>query len=230
MSRLWTHPPALLEQRRRAWEAFVADPAADVSGLVREHVGRIACVVDAGCGAGQELLPYLRDAVCVGADVSAPTLALAASLLRGRDADARLTLLRARVEALPLRAQRADVVICRLTLQHTDVRRALSEIARVLRPGGGGGVTFHHHRYYLRKLAGAARAADLRPVVYALRVLLTGLCFHLSGTQRRILGMGVTSLTRTRVRRMAAAVGLDLVGELPAGSALAPQLLFRRRE
>jgi SAM-dependent methyltransferase len=182
-------------------------------------------VVDAGCGAGQELLPYLSDAHCVGIDVDRDALGLARDAWRpGRSAAA----LCAAIEALPLQDQSADVVVCRLVLQRVDVRRALAEMARILRPGGGVAITFHAYGYYAAKLRAGVAAADLRPIVYALRVMLTGLVFDLSGSQREVLGMAHVYLTRARLCRMAAAVGLHLIAELPPPSTAAPTLLFRR--
>ena len=228
MSRVWSAPPAALDQHRSAWENLVVDPPADVSTDVRRHVGRIGRVVDVGCGAGQELLPYLGDAVCVGLDLTPQSVALARGLLRGRRPEARIALLCARVEALPLRSQSVDVAICRLVLSYTDNRCAVREMARVLRPGGALVLTFHSHRYYARKLAAALRTRDLRPAVYSLRVLLTGLCFHLSGRQRPIAGMRETYITVARARRLAATAGLELAAALAGSSAAVPSLLFLR--
>lgn len=224
--RNWTKPPDELGLRMRAWENFIANPAADVSALVRQHVGVVDTVVDAGCGGGHELLPYLCDARGVGIDVDLPTLRLARDLLRDRHPAGRLVLTCAAVEALPLRSCCADVVISRLVLHRVDNRRALAEMARVLRRGGGLVVTFHHPRYYLRKLRDGWRQRDLRPMVHATRIALTGLYFHVVGTQRSILGMRDTYLTRAHLTRIAAEVGLELAAELPAGSAATPSLLF----
>jgi SAM-dependent methyltransferase len=229
MSRLWSKPPAAIEMRRRAWEAFVANPAAArTAAVIQRHVGRVACVLDAGCGAGQELLPYLRDAVCVGVDTDREALALGNRLLPARPAGANVGLICASVEALPLQPHCCDVVLSRVVLQRVDAARALHEMARVLRPGGGLVITFHHYRYYLRKLPEAWRTRDLRPMVYALRVLLTGLCFHVSGRHRSILGISETYLTHARLQRMARAAGLELLAPLPGGTAAAPMALFRR--
>ena len=229
MSRLWSTPPAAIELRSRAWEAFLADPAAALTAaVIQRQVGAVACVLDAGCGAAQELLPYLRDAVCIGVDTDREALALGNRLLPAQFARANVGLICASVEALPLQPRCCDVVLSCLVLQHVDAQRALHEMARVLRPSGGLFVSFHHYRYYLHKLREALHARDLRPLVYALRVLLTGLCFHLSGTHRSILGMPETYLTHARLRRMASAAGLELLTPLPGGSAAAPMLLFRR--
>jgi hypothetical protein len=128
-----------------------------------------------------------------------------------------------------LRGQCADVVICRVVLQHVALQPSIAELSRLLRPGGALLVMFHHQRYYLRKVRDGIRSADLRLIVHGLRVLLGGTAFHVSGRQRSVLGTRETYLSRSRLRRLASAAGLDYLTDLPDGSPAAPHLLFRRR-
>lgn len=227
---MWSRPPSIADLRRHAWHAFVADPnAAAIMREVRRRVGRVACVVDAGCAAGQQLLPYLEDCLCVGIDTDRDTLKLGRGLMRDHDPRARASFLCGRLEALPLRAQCADVVICRVVLQNVALQPSIAELSRLLRPGGALLVMFHHQRYYLRKVRDGICSADLRPIVHGLRVLLTGTVFHLSGRQRSVLGTRETYLSHSRLLRIASTAGLDYVTDLADGSPAAPHLLFRRR-
>ena len=122
--RLWapTYPPVahtpLMRLEERAMRALLPD----VHG---------AMVVDVGCGTGR----YLELARAGGAGPLVGIDPSAAMLARIRVAPARL--LRADVEALPLRSAIADVTICALTLGHVpSLGRAFAELARITRPGG----------------------------------------------------------------------------------------------
>ena len=87
-------------------------------------------VLDAGCGSGR----YLRElndrgARAIGMDLSPAMLA------RARETTARIT--RADLRALPFDAMSIDLVVCGLALGDVaEIELALTEIARVLRPGG----------------------------------------------------------------------------------------------
>jgi malonyl-CoA O-methyltransferase len=122
--RLWapTYPPVahtpLMRLEERAVRALLPD-------LQR------AIVVDVGCGTGR----YLELARVSGAAQLAGIDPSAAMLDRVRVPSARLV--RAGVEALPLRSAIADVTICALTLGHVQsLGRAFAELARITRPGG----------------------------------------------------------------------------------------------
>ena len=93
----------------------------DVRGLV---------ALDAGCGSGRYLQALQeRGARAIGMDLSA------AMLDRARKATARIA--RADLRALPFDAMSIDVVVCGLALgDFAEIELALTEIARVLRPGG----------------------------------------------------------------------------------------------
>jgi malonyl-CoA O-methyltransferase len=87
-------------------------------------------VLDGGCGSGR-YLQALRDrgAHAIGIDLSPAMLA------RAKQATARIA--RADLRALPFAAMSIDVVVCGLALgDFSEIALALTEIARVLRPGG----------------------------------------------------------------------------------------------
>jgi len=94
-------------------------------------------VLDVGAGTGP-LIPHLAEAVGEAGLVVAVDFAmkmLAQAKAKGLGARARLA--QASVAVLPFAAGRFDAVTCNAAFPHfPDHRRALSEMARVLRPGG----------------------------------------------------------------------------------------------
>lgn len=120
------------------WSADYDEPGNGLLGLdgpiVRRMLDEIPAgvAVDAACGTGRhtEYLAALGHDV-IGVDASPGMLAKARRRLPG--ADLRLGDLR----ELPVPDDHADVVVCALALTHLpDLRPAMAEFARVLRPGG----------------------------------------------------------------------------------------------
>jgi len=92
-------------------------------------------VLDLGCGTGQltrRLTEQFPDAEVVGIDYSVGMLAEASDRVGNR-----ANLVRADAQYLPFRSASADVVVCTESFHwYSDQRRALEELAAVLRPGG----------------------------------------------------------------------------------------------
>jgi len=92
-------------------------------------------VLDLGCGTGQltrRLTEQFPDAEVVGIDYSAGMLGEASERVGNR-----ANLVRADAQLLPFRSASADVVVCTESFHwYGDQRRALEELAAVLRPGG----------------------------------------------------------------------------------------------
>ncbi|HEX8293624.1 MAG TPA: class I SAM-dependent methyltransferase [Pyrinomonadaceae bacterium] len=189
---------------RAEWEMFVADAA-----RARESLEAVAGldarrVLDVGCGAGQELLPFAARAP-VG----------------------RVFFVRAAAESLPFAADSFDVVICRLALPYTDNARSLSEMARVLRPGGALLLKIHHPRFYVRDLGAAARRGDVPAAAYNARVLLAGLIYLLTGRQPRTrLPSSETFQTTRMLRRELDRRGLEIRRELRDSNPRTPSFLI----
>ena len=217
---------------RTEWEMFVGD-----AGRGRESVAAVAGldvgrVLDVGCGAGQELLPFASEmgALCVGVDVTPEVGRAGRELFAAHAPAARVAFVRAAAEALPFAAGSFDVAVCRLALPYTDNARCLSELARVLRPGGALLLKIHHARYYTRKLGRALRAGDVPSAVHAARVLTAGLLYRLTGRQPRTrVPSRETFQTASMLRRELGRCGLEIGRELRDTNRLTPSFLIIKR-
>jgi SAM-dependent methyltransferase len=212
---------------RAEWEMFVSEPARARESLEAVEGLDVGRVLDVGCGAGQELLPFaMRPGVCcVGADVT-PEVGLAGrELFAARAPGACVAFVRAAAESLPFAPDSFDVVICRLALPYTDNVRCLSELARVLRPGGALLLKIHHARYYVRKFR-EGLGGEPASSVHAARVLASGLIYHLTGRQPRTLPIRETFQTVGRLRRELARCGLEIRRELRDSNPLTPSFLI----
>jgi ubiquinone/menaquinone biosynthesis C-methylase UbiE len=100
-------------------------------------------VLDLGCGIGNILIALAErtafEQPTVGVDVSPGLIALGQGEVHKAGLDSRITLQVAPATSLPFDDGRFDVVLSSHVIKHLDddaLRRALGEVARVLRPGG----------------------------------------------------------------------------------------------
>jgi SAM-dependent methyltransferase len=207
------------------WEMFARDPARDRNTLDETIDLDVTSVLDVGCGAGQELLPFVRgrDTLGVGVDVSPTVGQVGRRLFATHMPEARIVFLRAAAEALPFAAGSFDVVVCRLALPYTHNATALSEMARVLRPGGRLLLKIHHPRFYLDKFGQGLRERDILSMIHAGRVMAAGALYHCFGRQIRLrLISHETFLTKRLLRREITKLGLSIRREMPDSNPLTP--------
>lgn len=116
--------------------------------LARPGVRR---ALDLGCGAARNAGPLAALGLeVIGTDRSAPMLAAARARVDAAGVGGRVGLVRAAMDALPLEAGSADLLVAHgiwnLARSAAELRRALGEAARVARPGAGLFVfTFSRH-------------------------------------------------------------------------------------
>ncbi len=211
---------------QREWEKYLADPSRPLASLAAAP--RPGRVLDVGCGAGQELLPFAQaGAGAIGVDVTRESAIVGRRLFERAGHAGRVSFARSGAERLPFASATFDLVICRLALPYTDNRRALREMSRVLKPGGTLLLKIHHAKYYLRKLWHGLRTRSPRSAVHAARVLAAGCLYHLTGRQSRgRLLTGETFQTRRLLTRELQRVGLHITGAMPDSSPEAPALVI----
>jgi SAM-dependent methyltransferase len=170
---------------RTEWQLFADDPTRVIDWTWPADLQ--PRVLDVGCGAAQELRPFLVDSrgFGVGIDVSPQAGPEASRLFAQQRPQDHVAFVRAAAEQLPFSNSCFDVVVCRLALPYTNNTQALAEMARVLGPGGLLFLRFHHARYYLAKLRRGVTTGRAREVLYAARVLIAGCVYHLTGVQVR---------------------------------------------
>lgn len=217
---------------RAEWALAAADTARRLG--TREAVAGVSVsrVLDVGCGAGQELRPFLSDGRTfgVGVDPAASAGITGRELFAAHDPAARVFFGRATAEHLPFPAGSFDVVICRLALPYTENQRAIAEMARVLRPGGALLLKFQHPRYYFAKLRDGVAGRDVKSAIHACRVLCAGCLYHLTGSQPRGWLTGTeTFQTLWLLRRELRRQGLEIRRVLPDSVPAAPSLLVGHR-
>jgi SAM-dependent methyltransferase len=129
----------IAERYARWWAPVLAPSARSLLDLVEAAIGRpnTATLLDLGTGTGTvagAALARWPGVQVIGVDSSARMLGLAE--VAAADARERFRPVQADAASLPLGDAIADVVTSSFVLQLVDVRRALAEAHRVLRPGG----------------------------------------------------------------------------------------------
>ncbi|HJR58259.1 MAG TPA: GNAT family N-acetyltransferase [Vicinamibacterales bacterium] len=198
------------------WLLFAGDAQRQQNSVQAASGIEIRRVLDVGCGGGQDMIPFSAGgAMCVGIDSSHASGIFGRRLFARHYPQVPVHFATSTAERLPFTDGAFDVAVCRVAIPYTDNRAALTEIARVLRPGGILLLKTHHLRYYTRKFIDGIKRKSPLFATHALRVLLSGTIFHLTGRQPSggIL-LRETFLTEGRLKKELARVGLSIAGEL----------------
>ena len=213
------------------WRLFSDDAGRQQQALTSAGALDVQRVLDVGCGGGQEMIPFGRvGATCIGLDLSPESARFGQAMFRTHHPAARVLFATARAEHLPLAGGTVDVVLCRVAIPYTDNRRAIAEVARVLRPGGVLLLKTHHLRYYLRKFRDGMRLRSPLYSLHALRVLASGVLFQMCGRQPaggRLL-LRESYLTMGMLNRELRRAGLRIESELPDSNPLTPSYRIRK--
>lgn len=211
------------------WEKFVGNPSRASASLEATAEMDIKRVLDVGCGAGQELLPFVKDGrvLGVGVDITVTAGQVGRQKLAAHAPEARVQFFRGSAEALSFHDGIFDAVICRLALPYTDNARALAEASRVLRPGGRYLLKIHGVRWYLLELRQALSSGNIMSLIHATRVLVAGVIYHLTRRQPRTrIPSTETFQSEWLLRRELSRHGLVIQGKAPDSNPLTPSFII----
>ena len=214
---------------RAEWDKFLNEP--DRSRAALEAIAGINLrhALDIGCGAGQELLPFVTQNGVrgVGIDISADVGKVGREMYAEREPRALVSFVRASAENLPFPANSFDVVICRLALPYTDNRQAFAEVARVLRPQGRYFLKISGVRWYLLELRKGLLTGNVMSFIHAARVLAAGVLYHLTGRQPRTrIPSSETFQSEWLLRRELNRHGLFIKGKAPDSNRITPSFVI----
>ena len=218
---------------RSEWVKFIGQPERSHATLECTAGMTINRVLDVGCGAGQELLPFLTtsNAIGVGIDPAPSVGRVGREMYASYAPEARISFLRAAAEDLPFPAGFFDVVICRLALPYTDNAEAFAEVARVLRPGGKYFLKISGARWYLLELKQALKQRELLSAIHASRVLVAGAIYHLMGRQPRWrFPSPETFQSEWLLRRELKRHGLSIYRRTPDSNPVTPSFVVVKKE
>lgn len=140
---------------------------------------KIEKVLDVGCSAGQEMLPFIEktDAFCVGVDIGEKLGVVGKELTKKANCERRVAFARSLGEQLPFAPESFDVVVCRVALPYMNNKRAIAEIARVLRPRGVFLLKIHAPAFYFEMIRQRSKSFSLRQIAYPV-ICLAGSAWH----------------------------------------------------
>jgi SAM-dependent methyltransferase len=139
-------------------------------------------VVDIGCGGGQTLsaVANSRPSLVIGIDWELDNLQIAKSVVcKNNVVDGHFNFIQGDGNFIPFKDSSVDYLICRVTLHLLNIRDAIREMARVLRPKG----SIYLHAVGLGFFVNQALTSGLRHKLFAIFALLNGTILLLTGRQ-----------------------------------------------
>jgi ubiquinone/menaquinone biosynthesis C-methylase UbiE len=219
------------EYAQLAIRQYAAKDAAG-RGFLVDAVGdlKIGRVLDIGCGAGQELLPFVekKGAYAVGIDIGAELGRIGRATADNFECRDKMSFSRAKGEQLPFANESFDLVLCRIALPYMHNRRTLAEVARVLKKGGKFILKTHAPMFFVALLRDRLKTLNPKQVAYPLICLFNGTVHNLTGRQFEggfWEGKQVFQ-TRAFLEREFSKHGMRIEGTLPDDNIQSPSFLI----
>jgi len=215
----------------REWELFEADKSRRTTALQITEGMEVNRVLDIGCGAGQELLPFIENgADGVGIDSHQEAGQVGREMFCGAGLSDKVDFVCASGASIPFKDGCFDIVICRVAIMYMDNRSAFGEIARVMQRPGKFLLKYHAPAFYWAKLADGLTKGDFRSSIHAARVLFAGYFYYLTGRQlfNPLTAGGEIFQTRRTLIREISGFGLKIEAELPDTNRQTPSLILAR--
>ena len=193
---------------------------------------KIETVLDLGCGAGQELFPFLENtnAFCVGVDKGAELGKITGEVFSAKGFSERAKFVRSGGEKIPFADETFDVILCSVAIPYMNNRETIREVARVLKKDGSFILKIHSPVFYLSMIASRLKTLSPKMVAYPLICLIAGIYHHLTGRQLERGFWEGKEIYQTRgiLRRICAEHGLQITGEIEKNNLQTPTFLIKK--
>lgn len=160
-------------------ELETARTPSDAGHIMPEILDTEIDILDVGCGIGQTLasLGLGSSRNLVGVDIEVDPL------VYGDEHFSAVSYANCSAESLPFAENSFDLIISRVALPYTDLRKSLTEMHRVSRPGGRIWITLHPWRMTVKQLLKSTRRGYFKDLLFRAYVLSNGALFHYFGKQ-----------------------------------------------
>ena len=193
---------------------------------------KIETVLDLGCGAGQELFPFLENtkAFCVGIDKGAELGTITKGIFSTKSFFERAKFVRSSGEKIPFADESFDVVLCSVALPYMNNRETISEVARILKKNGTFVLKIHSPVFYFSMIARRLKTFSAKMLAYPAMCLTAGVYHHLTNKQLEQGFWEGKEIYQTRglLRRICAEHGLQIIGEIEKNNLQTPTFLIKK--
>jgi ubiquinone/menaquinone biosynthesis C-methylase UbiE len=201
-----------------------------VNSLSEKSIER---VLDVGCGAGYDLLPFIekKNARGFGVDIDKNVGEVGKRFFESTPYSDNVSFICARGELLPFADESFDVVLCMVALPYMNNSKTLAEISRVLRCQGVFFLQIHAPAFFFRMIRERFFAREFKSLIYPIIALFAGSWYWLTGNQLEggVLFGKEMFQTEKLIKRELRSLGLEISGYLPSNNSETPAFLIIKR-